>query len=290
MSWQKLILHAPSDQAEHLSHLLDEHGALSITFEANNEQELFEPPPGAMPLWDTTTITALFEADTSLQPIITNLQQAIHPQTLSFHTETLAEQNWQKNCTDAFTPILFGDRLWIYPSWHLPPDDGKARVELDPGLAFGTGAHATTALCLEWLTQNISAAETVIDYGCGSGILALAAIKLGAREVWAVDNDPQALEATQENAQRNQANLHTVLPEQLPHLQADHLVANILANPLISLAPHFAELVKPAGKIALSGILVEQIDAVSAAYQSWFDLNPPQIKDGWVCLSGSRYP
>lgn len=289
MSWQKLILQAPSAQADHLSNILDDYGALSITLEATAEQELFEPPHGTMPLWDATTIIGLFESNASLQHLIITLQQAIQPQILPFRIETLQEQNWQKVCTDSFTPILFQDRLWIYPSWHLPPDDGKARVELDPGLAFGTGAHATTALCLEWLAQTVTDGDCVIDYGCGSGILALAAIKLGAREAWAVDNDPQALEATQENAQRNHTNLHAVLPEELPRLQADQLIANILANPLISLAPHFAELVKPTGKIALSGILVEQIDAVNAAYQPWFNFDAPRIKDGWVCLSGSRH-
>lgn len=291
MSWQKLSLSAPSTLVETLEYLLIEMGAVAVTLEANTAEELFEPPPNETPLWERTTIHALFEIDTDLSALTPALEAAVHPEKLLYQITQVADQNWQKFCHDTFQPICFAERLWIYPSWHLPMNDDKPRLLLDPGLAFGTGAHPTTALCLQWLADEIKAGECVIDYGCGSGILALAALKLGACKVWAVDNDSQALEATLENARRNQLmmpQIETVLPEALPPVQADRLVANILANPLIGLASHFAEIVVLGGKIALSGILVEQIEQVMNAYLPWFDFAPLKQKEQWVLLKGER--
>ena len=290
MIWQQLILQAPSDQADSLSELLDQHQAQAITLKpANDDQPLFEPPLGTMPLWDSMIITALFAVDTPLDALINKLQLSIHPHTLQHRIETLEEQDWQKNCTDAFSPKLFAERLWVYPSWQPAPDDSLPRLMLDPGLAFGTGSHATTTLCLNWLTHKITKNSCAIDYGCGSGILALAAAKLGANKIWAVDNDPQALQATLDNAQRNQVTLDAVMPENLPqNVQADYLVANILANPLMDLAASFAQHVKHSGKLALSGILAEQANDVKSVYEQWFAMEEAEIQEGWACLHGTR--
>ncbi len=292
MSWQKLILQVPKHMAESASEYLEETGALSITLEPAENEELFEPAPGTTPLWQLTQLSALFAENTPLQDILVGLKQAIAPEAIVHYSmETLADQDWQKACTDAFSPQCFGERLWICPSWHEPPEPDTPCVILDPGLAFGTGAHPTTALCLEWLAQFMQAGDSVIDYGCGSGILAIAALKLGAKEVWAVDNDPQALEATLENAKRNHcspAALHVMTPPQLPPLQVDILLANILANPLIHLAPELLSLLKPQGKIVLSGILPQQADAVMAAYQSGgIAFSEPTIQDDWLRLEGT---
>jgi len=291
MPWQKLTLHLPSFSIEPLSDLLNEMGAVAITLEANTTEEIFEPPLNETPLWHQTTLNALFEVEIDLHGLLPILEEALHPEKLLYQITQVADQDWQKLCQDTFQPVCFGARLWVYPSWHQPVDDDKPRLLLDPGLAFGTGSHPTTALCLEWLAHELKGGECVIDYGCGSGILALAALKLGACKVWAVDNDPQALEATLENAKRNQLNapeIETVLPETLPSIQADVLVANILANPLVDLAPHFASLVSLGGKIALSGILAEQAERVVAAYLPWFRFNAPTRSEQWVRLDGER--
>ena len=192
---------------------------------------------------------------------------------------------------DNFAPKQFGKRLWICPSWQSPPDPEAVNILLDPGLAFGTGSHATTALCLRWLEQANLRDKTVIDYGCGSGILAIAAALLGADKIHAVDNDPQAIAATIDNSLRNDLPLDKItayLPDALPELQADFLLANILAEPLHELADQFATLLKPEGKIVLSGILEEQTESLLARFERWFSLDKPATEDGWVRLSGYR--
>ena len=289
---------------ESFSDLIHDAGAIAITLEAYSSEALFEPLPNTTPLWAYTTIHALFEEPIDLSALILQLKLAVFPETFHYQTEAVIDQDWQKNCRDAFQPICFSERLWICPSWSPLPQDEKPCLLLDPGLAFGTGAHPTTQLCLNWLASQIQGNELVIDYGCGSGILALAALKLGAKKVWAIDNDPQALEATLENAHRNcicasaftpadiniSDALSIALPEQLPvtHVRANVLVANILSNPLISLAPHFAKLVSSGGKIALSGILAEQVAQVEKAYQPWFELSAPTYQAEWVLLIGCR--
>lgn len=293
MTWQKLSFHVPLHLVEQLNDLVDEAGAVAVVLEASNSEELFEPPPGSTPLWQQNTLHALFEMDTDLStflPTIAAILHPDHPEIFSYQTTIVADEDWQKNFMDAVTPVCFADKLWVHPSWHTLPDDHKPAVLLDPGLAFGTGSHPTTRLCLEWLANTIKGEERVIDYGCGSGILALAALKLGAKKVWAVDNDPQAVEATIENARRNQIEesaIQVISPEALPDAQVDVLVANILANPLITLAPYFAGLLVSGGKIALSGILAEQAEAVAHAYATWFDLSAP-VGETWVCLAGER--
>jgi ribosomal protein L11 methyltransferase len=292
MSWQRLTIHLPSALIDPCDELLNEMGALTITLEAQTNEELFEPPRNETPLWQQTTLHALFDVDVDLHALIPSLAQAIFPEKLHYQITLVADQDWQKVCTDAFKTICFANKLWVYPSWDASPADGKPALLLDPGLAFGTGTHPTTALCLEWLATELSSGESVIDYGCGSGILALAALKLGARKAWAVDNDPQAIEATLENASRNglaAPQIEVVLPENHTKEPANILIANILANPLIDLAPHFASLVTSGGKIALSGILMEQAQRVTEAYMPWFEFSAPEQTAQWMLLKGVKY-
>lgn len=292
--WQKLTIGTQGDRAEQISDLLDEAGALAVTVEAGNEEEIFEPAPGTTPLWDDAKVIGLFPMDTNLQQVLTFLKQAIYPHAILNHTiSQLAEEDWQKRCTDQFKPICFADKLWICPSWSDPPSDNKPIAWLDPGLAFGTGAHPTTALCLEWLAETVQVEQRIIDYGCGSGILGIAAVKLGAKECWSIDNDPQALEATQENAQRNHLSaqqLQALLPEEVPKLEVDLLIANILANPLIALAPQLGKLLKRGGKLGLSGILHHQVKAVMEAYTPLFRFDKPRQQEEWMFLSAIKLP
>lgn len=292
--WQKLSIGVHGDQTEQLSDLLTEAGAVAVTVEAGNEEEIFEPEVGTTPFWGESKVIGLFPVESNLAQVLTFVKQAVYPHAILNHViEQLEDQDWQKLCTDQFKPICFANKLWVSPSWDHPPNDQKPVVWLDPGLAFGTGAHPTTALCLEWLATQVQPDQRVVDYGCGSGILGVAAIKLGAKECWAVDNDPQALEATMENAKRNNLNfeqIQAVLPEDLPKLEVDLLVANILANPLVSLAPVLGKLLKRGGKIALSGILHYQVKMILDAYTPLFRFDPPVQKEEWVLLSGVKMP
>ena len=188
-------------------------------------------------------------------------------------------------------PQQFGNRLWIYPSWITPSKNSVTNMILDPGLAFGTGSHPTTSLCLNWLDNNLIPSQHIIDYGCGSGILAIAAALLGASKVYAVDNDPQAITATLSNMEKNKISnqsIQTFCPEALPQVKVDLLIANILANPLIQLSEIFLTLIKPSGKIVLSGILEEQVEKVFYHYKSNFEFEKPQLNDGWALIAGSR--
>ena len=282
-------------RAEHcaeLEALLLEAGASSVTLMDAEDQPVFQREPGATPLWGTSTLTGLFPLEQNLKALLATLQ--FHPRVLnrdSLQLEPLQEQVWERTWMDNFAPKQFGKRLWICPSWQSPPDPEAVNILLDPGLAFGTGSHATTALCLRWLEQANLRDKTVIDYGCGSGILAIAAALLGADKIHAVDNDPQAIAATVDNSLRNDLPVDKItayLPEALPKLQADFLLANILAEPLHELADQFATMLKPEGKIVLSGILEEQTESLLARYERWFSLDKPATEDGWVRLSGSR--
>lgn len=291
MSWQKLSLNLSASLVEILSDMLHEAGALAVTLESTATEELFEPPPNATPLWAHTTLHALFETSDDLAKLIPLLAIAVYPSTFSYQVSLVANQDWQKNCRDIFQPLCFANKLWVCPSWSDLPNDGKPYVTLDPGLAFGTGSHPTTQLCLTWLAKHIKGGEYVIDYGCGSGILSLAALKLGAKKVWAVDRDSQAIEATLENVKRNgvqSSAIEAMLPENLPSIQANILIANILANPLIMLAPVFADLLQSSGEIAISGLLKEQASSVSQAYKECFDLLEPTFQEEWALLEGVK--
>jgi ribosomal protein L11 methyltransferase len=264
-------------------------GATAVTLEDAADDPVLEPAPGATPLWPTVRVKALFDA--ALDPgtlgrqVTERCGDAARPA-----VELIGDRSWEREWLRDFRPMRFGRRLWVCPGGLPAGDPDGTRIELDPGLAFGTGTHATTALCLEWMDRRDLAGLSVVDYGCGSGILAIAALKLGATEAAAIDIDPQALIATHENAERNRvaASLRVGDESLLARCSADLLVANILAAPLIALAPRLAEAVKPGGQIALCGLLLEQADSVTAAYRAWFDIGTAAERDGWALLSGPR--
>jgi ribosomal protein L11 methyltransferase len=289
MGWFQTRFTAPQQRAEPLSELLMELGAASVTFEDAEDQPLLEPPPGETPLWSQVVVVGLFDDALDQHAIEQQLRLQL-PQQSPLSIAPLEEQEWERAWMDDFHPMQFGERLWIIPSWSEPVDNDAVNIRLDPGLAFGTGTHPTTALCLQWLDANPPRAQRVIDYGCGSGILAIAAAKLGAQRVDGIDLDPQALTATADNAERNGiSTIHTALPDQLAQgQQAELLLANILAGPLKTLAPTLASHVTPGGSILLSGILQEQAESVSNAYSPWFTMGPATLQEEWVRLSGVK--
>ncbi|MDH1210006.1 50S ribosomal protein L11 methyltransferase [Pseudomonas chengduensis] len=291
MPWLQVRLAITPEQAETYEDALLEVGAVSVTFMDAEDQPIFEPDLGTTPLWSNTHLLALFEADTDEAALLAHLQLLCGGVLPEHHVERIEDQDWERSWMDGFQPMRFGQRLWIVPSWHAAPQPDAVNLLLDPGLAFGTGTHPTTALCLEWLDgQNLDNCS-VLDFGCGSGILAIAALLLGAPQAAGTDIDPQALEASRDNASRNgidPARFPVYLPADLPQQPADVVVANILAGPLVSLAPQITALVKGGGRLALSGILAEQAEEVRAAYASAFDLDPTAVKDGWVRISGVK--
>ncbi|MDH0621558.1 50S ribosomal protein L11 methyltransferase [Pseudomonas chengduensis] len=291
MPWLQVRLAITPEQAETYEDALLEVGAVSVTFMDAEDQPIFEPDLGTTPLWSNTHLLALFEADTDETALLAHLQLLCGGALPEHHVERIEDQDWERSWMDGFQPMRFGQRLWIVPSWHAAPQPDAVNLLLDPGLAFGTGTHPTTALCLEWLDgQNLDNCS-VLDFGCGSGILAIAALLLGALQAAGTDIDPQALEASRDNASRNgidPARFPVYLPADLPQQPADVVVANILAGPLVSLAPQITALVKGGGRLALSGILAEQAEEVRAAYASAFDLDPTAVKDGWVRISGVK--
>ena len=264
-------------------------GALSVTLEDAADDPVLEPAPGETPLWPTIRIKALFPADADRDGIRGAVARHL-PHAAAPRFEEVADKAWEREWLKDFGPMRFGRRLWVCPGGLPAGSVDAVRVELDPGLAFGTGTHPTTAMCLDWLDGHELAGRDVVDYGCGSGILAIAALKLGAVRALAVDIDPQALIATRENAQRNQvvSGLTVTGDAALPDRSTDLLIANILAGPLVDLAPGFAAAVRPGAAIILSGILAEQADAVTAAYRAWFDIALTATREGWGLLSGRR--
>ncbi len=291
LTWQQLIIHVSDHNAETISEQLNELGALAVTLMADNDEKIYEPPLSQTPLWHHSKICALFTEDTDLSPIIAHLTD-LYPD-LNYSISELADQVWERVWLDQFKPLQFGDRLWIVPTQYTPPQD-QPYVILDPGLAFGTGTHPTTALCLTWLAQHLQAGQTVLDYGCGSGILSLAAVKLKAQKVFAVDHDSQALLATEANRQKNDIaaeQLITSLPENLSCPLVDIVVANILASTLVALAKQLAAMVKPSGIILLSGILASQRDEIINTYAQWFSFATKEIlqQDEWLCLVGHKH-
>ncbi|WP_313221436.1 50S ribosomal protein L11 methyltransferase [Stutzerimonas nitrititolerans] len=292
MPWLQLRLAIAPEQASTLEDALLGVGAVSVTFMDAEDQPIFEPDLGTTPLWSKTHLLALFEADVDESNLLAHLQLLAGGDLPDYQLERIEDQDWERSWMDNFQPMRFGRRLWIVPSWHAAPEPDAVNLLLDPGLAFGTGTHPTTALCLEWLDEQDLRGQQVIDFGCGSGILAIAALLLGAEQAIGTDIDPQALEASRDNAGRNgidPARFPLYLPEQLPAAQADMVVANILAGPLVALAPQITALVKPGGRLALSGVLAEQAEEVRAAYRDTFDLDPTEEKDGWVRISGVRH-
>jgi len=295
MAWQSLRMEAPRDSAEALSDALLDLGALSVSLEdalagTADEQAIFgepgEPPAG---VWQNSVVSALFAPDADIATIVDAAARAAQlQQTPNYHVEALAEQDWVRLTQSQFDPIQISPRLWVVPTWHSAPDPAAINLVLDPGLAFGTGSHPTTRLCLQWLDRNIKGGELVLDYGCGSGILAVAASKLGAGRVIGIDIDPQAIPASTANASQNDVAAEFYLPDAAPAVAADIVVANILTNPLRVLAPLLAAATRAGGRLVLSGILVEQSAAIIEAYRPWFDLEEFGREDGWVCLTGAK--
>lgn len=294
MAWLSLKIEADENIADLLSDTLLDLGAISVSIEdahaeTPHEQALFgepgDPPPG---IWQQNIISALFPEDTAAQDVLQSLQQATGLQGFSYSTDTVAEQDWVRATQSQFEPIQISNRLWIVPTWHVAPEAGALNIVLDPGLAFGTGSHPTTHLCLAWLEEHIQQPLTVLDYGCGSGILAIAAKKLGAGEVIGTDIDTQAITSSKYNAQQNDVSAAFYLPDQLPSVEADIVVANILSSALTVLAPALATACKKGGKIALSGILQSQAEQVAEVYAEWFDMDAPLTMEGWVLLTGCK--
>tara|TARA_R110000764_G_scaffold59672_4_gene128683 strand:+ start:45 stop:926 length:882 start_codon:yes stop_codon:yes gene_type:complete len=291
MSWLQLRLAITPAQAESLEDKLLELGAVSVTFMDAEDQPIFEPDLGTTPLWSNTHLLALFEADIDGPALLQHLQLLWQGELPQHELEQIEDQDWERSWMDNFHPMRFGERLWIVPSWHAAPKPEAVNLLLDPGLAFGTGTHPTTALCLQWLDGQQLDGKQIIDFGCGSGILAIAALLLGATHAVGTDIDIQALEASRDNAQRNRIadqRFDLYLPENMPQQPAEVVVANILAGPLVSLAPQLASLVLPGGLIALSGILAEQTEDILSAYQDYFELDPVANQDGWIRVSGRR--
>ena len=297
MPFLELSLTVRAEQQPSVEDALEELGALSITLrdadaETPDEQAIFEPGVGELPLWPTITLNALFDADADrrgLTEALGDLLPWLEPAQLAF--AEVEDQDWERAWMDQFQPMPFGRRLWIYP-WNIEPpaDENLVVVRLDPGLAFGSGTHPTTALCLEWLDSLDLTGKTVTDFGCGSGILAIAALKLGAASAVGVDNDPQALTASIDNAERNAVadRLAVFLPEDFDGAPADVFVANILAGPLGELAPTFAAAAKPGAPFAISGILDGQQDELLTRYGEWFDDLRVDKREDWVRISGRR--
>jgi len=272
-------------------------GATSVTLADAADDPVLEPAPGMTPLWPTVRIEALFDGDTDPVSVLAGLQSMLDEPLPGHRFSVLGDRTWEREWLKDFRPMRFGKRLWICPGGQRPPGSALQEagappviLELDPGLAFGTGTHPTTALCLGWLDGIDVAGRNVIDYGCGSGILAVAALKLGAASAIGVDIDPQALTASRENAERNDVagRLRLLAVDEPLTAQADILLANILAEPLMALADQLKDRVVAGGRIALSGILATQAAAVAERYAPWFDMNPATHQDGWVRLDGVR--
>lgn len=287
--WQQLRVSAPSRQIDDLADFLTAAGALAITYVDRADDPILEPDPGTTPLWQQTSVVALFADTTELEPIV----QAMHTRlgaSLFCEREILVDQDWERACLRDFKPMRFGSNFWICPSWDVVKDPAAVVVTLDPGLAFGTGTHPTTALCLEWLATRPLVDKTVIDFGCGSGILAIAAARLGARHIYAIDHDPQALQATRDNAIKNGVSSRigvaaTVAPNSPP---VELITANILLEPLIDLAETFYRNLHAQGRLVISGILQTQIDLIKQTYTPRFKIQSEQTMENWACVEFLR--
>ncbi|VWC16126.1 ribosomal protein L11 methyltransferase [Burkholderia lata] len=296
MSYRELVVELAREHAEALSDALLELGALSVSVEdadadTPDEQPLFGEP-GLVPdrtAWQHSRVVALLAADHEPAVLLAAAANEIGiAEAPAFTVREVEEQDWVRLTQSQFEPIPIGERIWVVPSWHDAPDPDALILELDPGLAFGTGSHPTTRLCMEWLEQSVKPGQSVLDYGCGSGILAILAKKCGANPVIGIDIDPQAVESARQNSERNRAEVTYGLPDACPDAEFDIVVANILSNPLKLMASMLASKVKPGGRIALSGVLARQADEVAAVYARYVDISVWREHEGWVCLAGTR--
>ncbi len=290
MEWRQFVISLESIEPALLEEVLLRHGAQSVTLSDAGNDPVLEPLPGSTPLWSDTRLTALFTADADFESLRTDLEQTLAIDALpDNHVEALADCAWERQWLKDFGPMRFGERLWVSPEGFTIDADDAVVVRLDPGLAFGTGTHATTALCLEWLDKIDIADKTLLDFGCGSGILAIAALKLGAKSVTAVDIDLQAITATRQNALSNEVDDRLETTAQIDQLddQFDFVVANILAGTLVDHATFVFDRLKSGGRLALSGILADQVADVSAAYRHCIEFAAADYRDNWARLSGT---
>jgi ribosomal protein L11 methyltransferase len=285
-----LTLNLDGLDAETVEEACFEFGAVAVSYTDQRDDPILEPAPGEFRLWPHARLQALFSFETSPQELVSGLAHVLRLPEDRFALETLADRVWEREWLRDFHPMCFGERLWVAPHHSHVHTPNAVIVRLDPGLAFGTGTHATTAMCLAWLDQNAKEGQVAIDYGCGSGVLAVAAVKLGARAAYAYDIDPQALTATRDNAAANDVadRVHVVETDAALPAGADILLANILCGPLCELAPRFAALTRPGGRIVLAGLLATQAEEVTQAHAPWFHIEPFATRDGWTALTGTR--
>ena len=292
MTWHQLSIITNKNTAPEVSDFFTELGAVSVTYMDAEDKPVYEPAPGETKIWRLTKVIALFELDAVPELVKTLLFSRFKNNTLeNWFQEILQDQTWERSWMEHYHPMKFGESLWVCPTGQEKTESDTVCMTLDPGLAFGTGTHATTALCLDWLANHDLTDKIIIDYGCGSGILAVAALLLGAKEAHAIDIDPQAITATEANAEKNQvkAKIKCYLPEQFSAFQADIVVANILANPLCELSEAISKLVKAEGQLVLSGILNEQADSVIKAYkQHNIQIQSPTRQEDWCRLNGIK--
>lgn len=290
MAWVQLFVPAEKKHANRIAAALEELDAAAVTLTDEADTPLYEPPLNAMPIWNETRICGLFDASVNRDAILAALRQHTGLPISEYHFAVLEEQVWERAWMDDFKPVRFGSNLWIIPSWSEVVDPDAVNLRLDPGLAFGTGTHETTALCLEWLDGANLQGKALLDYGCGSGILAVAGLLCGAKTAHGCDIDPQAIDASRKNAKKNHvaSQLNLSLASEMPDYQADVLVANILAAPLITLAPTLAGHSKPGSDLVLSGILAQQAEEVIQAYLPWYNILPVVQKGDWVRIDGVR--
>ena len=295
MEWQQFVMNLETLNPASVEEILVRHGAQSVTFTDAGDRPVLEPGPGETPLWNRTRISALFEPGADIAGLVADLQTSLALQEPpEYHLETLADRDWEREWLKDFGPMRFGRRLWVCPAGSRPEQPDAVIVRLDPGLAFGTGTHATTAMCLEWLDSLDLAGRTLLDYGCGSGVLAIAALKLGCERAHAMDIDPQAVLATRLNAAENGVQERLAVSGSADAVEGDFdvVVANILAGPLAELAADIARHVRPGGRLGLSGILAAQAEEVREAYSPWVDFDEPgfRAQDGqtWTRLTGRK--
>ena len=294
MSWTNLIVQTGKKEVDLIGDYLIDLGAISIAIEdtnlnQNNEELIFGEPHNQLEqFWENNTLQALFKNTIDIELIKASLNNKFNTTNSSIKISSIQDQDWVKLTQSQFLPICINEKLWIIPTWHEIQDKRAINLILDPGLAFGTGAHSTTHLCLLWLLKNVSDQLTVLDYGCGSGVLSIAAKKIGAKKVFGVDIDTQAIKASEENAKKNEVEISWNNTENIINYKTDLVVANILSSALSVLAPILAKHCNKKGKIALSGILQTQEEEVKKIYCRWFDFEPTQKKDGWILLSGVK--
>ncbi|ANF81639.1 ribosomal protein L11 methyltransferase [Acinetobacter sp. NCu2D-2] len=298
MKWLQIHITVDQAQVEFTETLLESLGAVSVTLDDAENQDLLEPLPGETPLWNKVIVTGIYAQEDGEEIDVNALETFIRAQMpeAPLRYEFIEDQEWERTWMDAYESIKISEKFWIVPEWMQAPEADAVNIKLDPGLAFGTGDHASTFLCLQWLGKTDVKDKIVIDYGCGSGILAVAALLLGAKKAYATDIDPQAVLATKQNAELNGVadRLFVGLPEEfneaLGDTKAEVFVANILAGPLMMLAPEFATLVKPEAEFALAGVIEEQVDDVSGIYSNYFDILEVEKRDEYWCrISGKRH-